>query len=441
MITSRFRHSRWAFGAASLTALALISTGCAPTSDVAGGDTDEPVEILFWSWLPNIQETIDLFEEANPNITVNLENVGAGQEQYTKMQNAIDAGSGGPDVAQMTYNALSSFAVPGALADIEAHTDADLEELFLSGVLQNVRVNDTLYGVPQDFGPGVMYYREDVYEDAGIDVPETWDEFAQAAEAVRASSDDRYMTYFDAGLADFAYMGFWQMEAYPWTVSGSDVSLNFGGEGAQQWADYWGGLNERDLLIHSTMGSDEWFRQMGDGQIASWIVGAWGLQALQGNLPDNEGLWRVAPMPTWEAGQASSSQFGGSATVVLEQSEKKDAATTFALWLNSDPTAVESLKDDQGLLPTTNEAWESETFLDEEIDYLGGQPARQIFAESAQSTASGWEWLPFQVYVTSVYQDTVGSAISSGGDLGAAVLDWQERVAEYAQNQGFTVTE
>ncbi|GLI26359.1 sugar ABC transporter substrate-binding protein [Agromyces rhizosphaerae] len=428
-------------GAAALAASALVLAGCSATdASVDEATSDEPVEILFWSWLPNIQTTIDLFEDAHPEITVNLENVGAGEEQYTKMQNAIDAGSGGPDVAQVTYDSVPSFAVTGALADVSQYTDADLDELFLSGVLQNVRVSGATYGVPQDFGPGVMYYREDVFSDAGVEVPETWDEYAAAAETVRSGSDS-YMTFFDGGLPDFAYMGLWQNEADPWSVDETTVSIDLGGAESQRWADYWGDLNSRDLLVHSTMGSDEWFRQMGDGQIASWIVGAWGLQALQGNLPDNEGLWRVAPMPSWEAGSPASSQFGGSSTVVLEQSEKKDAATTFALWLNSDPVAVESLKADQGLLPTTNAAWDDPSFLDEEISYLGGQPARQIFAASAESTAPGWEWLPFQVYISSVYQDTVGGAIDSGGDIGAALLDWQDRIVEYAENQGFAVSE
>lgn len=433
---------RWRIGAAAaLAATALVATGCTAPSTEPEGTVDEPVEILFWSWLPNIQTTIDLFEEANPGITVRLENVGPGEEEYTKIQNAIDAGTGGPDVAQMTYNAIPSFAITGALADIEANTDADLDELFLSGVLGNVRIDGTTYGVPQDFGPGVMYYRTDIFEEVGVAVPETWDEFATAGEQIRSAADERYMTYLDAGLADFSYMGLWQKAAKPWTLNDTDLTLDLGGDGSQEWADYWGDLNRRDLLVHSAMGSDEWFRQMGEGKIATWIVGAWGLQALQGNLPDNEGLWRVAPMPTWEAGKPASSQFGGSATVVLEQSEKKSAATKFALWLNSDPTAVESLKVDQGLLPTTNAAWDDPSFLDEEIAYLGGQQARQIFAAAADSTTPGWSWLPFQVYVSSVYKDTVGQAIDSNGDLGAGLLEWQDRIAEYATNQGFTVTQ
>lgn len=431
------RRARRALAIATAIATLGLTVGC--SADAAPPADGEPVEILFWSWLPNLQTTIDLFEKANPDIKVTLENVGSGEEEYTKIQNATDAGSGGPDVAQVTYDALPSFAIRGALADIEANTDADLDELFLPGVLGNVRVGEVTYGVPQDFGPGVMYYRADVFDDAGVQVPETWDEFASAARTIRESGD-RYITYLDAGLAGFPYMGMWQMGAAPWSLDGTDVTIDLGGSGSQDWADYWTQLNNDELLVHSTMGSDEWFRQMGDGQIATWVIGAWGLQALQNNLPDNAGLWRVAPMPTWEAGVAASAQFGGSATVVLEQSQKKEAATRFALWLNSDPVAVESLKKDQGLLPTTKAAWDDPDFLDEEIDYLGGQPARQVFAQAAADTTPGWEWLPFQVYVSSVFKDTVGQAIDERTDIGAGLLAWQDRIVEYAENQGFTVT-
>ena len=84
-----------------LAAIALIAGCTAP-----GPSSDEPVEITFWTWLPDIQKTVDLFEEAHPNISVTVENVGVGADQYTKIQNAVDAGSGGPDVAHMTYDAI-----------------------------------------------------------------------------------------------------------------------------------------------------------------------------------------------------------------------------------------------------------------------------------------------------------------------------------------------
>jgi len=435
--TTASRGTRRLMALTAATAVAALAlAGCS-----AGDAGDEgPVEITFWSWLPDIQKTVDLFEDAHPDITVKVENVGVGVDEYTKIQNAVDAGSGGPDVAHMTYDAIPNFALTGALADLTKYGGEDIPDTFLPGVVSLVQRGDAIYGVPQDFGPGVMYYRADIFDELSLAVPTTWDEYAAAAEAIKASSPDRNITFIDPGLVDAAYMGLWQLDAKPWSVEDeSTVSIDLGSDEATRWADYWTGLNEKGLLLESTMGADEWFRQMGDGQIATWIVGAWGLQALTGNLPDNAGLWRVAPQPQWEAGGTATSQFGGSGTVVLEQSKHKEAATEFAMWLNSDPVAVESLKNDQGLLPTTNAAWEDPGFVDEEIEYLGGQQARQIFAESAQNSVTGWQWLPFQPYVGSVYKDTVGAAISGKTSITDGFAAWQERIVEYAEEQGFTV--
>lgn len=437
---------------ATATAAAVALVGCAaggpgatsapPASSTAPASPSAvaPTEITFWTWLPDIQKTVDLFEAANPDIKVKVENVGVGVDEYTKIQNAVDAGSGGPDVAHMTYDAMPNFVLTGALADLTKSGGADIPKIFLPGVVSLVQRGDGIYGVPQDFGPGVMFYRADVFDSLGIDVPATWDDYAAAAKKIHQADPKQYITHIDPGLSDAAYMGLWQLDAKPWTVvDGTTISVNLETPEATRWADYWSKLNSDGLLTESVMGSDEWFKQLNDGVWVTWIVGAWGLQALTGNVPAGDGLWRVAPQPQWEAGGKATSQFGGSGTVVLEQSTKKEAATKFALWMNSDPAGVESLKNDQGLLPTTNAAWEDPAFLNEEISYLGGQPARQVFAESAKNSVVGWQWLPFQPYVGSVYKDTVGPAISGKTSIAEGFKEWQKRIVEYAQQQGFTV--
>jgi multiple sugar transport system substrate-binding protein len=423
---------------AALAASAIAVAGCSATPSTP--TSDNPVEITFWTWLPDIQKTVDLFEEAHPEISVKVENVGVGIDEYTKMRNAVDAGSGGPDVAHMTYDAIPSFALTGDLADLTQYGGSSIPDLFLPGVVSLVERDGAIYGVPQDFGPAVMFYRADVFDKLGLDVPATWDEYAAAAQAIHAADPNMYITHIDPGLNDAAYMGLWQLDAAPWTVvNDTTISVDLTSPKATQWADYWSALNDQGLLVESVQGSDEWFKQLNDSVWVTWTVGAWGLQALTGNVPAGEGLWRVAPQPVWNAGDKASSQFGGSASVVMEQSANKEAATTFAMWMNSDPVAVESLKNDQGLLPTTNAAWDDPAFLDEPIPYLGDQPGRQVFAESAKNSVVGWQWLPFQPYVGSVYKDTVGPQISGKGSIADGFAAWQDRIVQYAQEQGYTV--
>jgi multiple sugar transport system substrate-binding protein len=42
-------------------------------------------------------------------------------------------------------------------------------------------------------------------------------------------------------------------------------------------------------------------------------------------------------------------------------------------------------------------------------------------------------------YVNSSYTNTLGKAIANHGDLKAALAQWQQQVAAYGKQQGFTV--
>jgi multiple sugar transport system substrate-binding protein len=432
---NRARVARLSLAVVAAGAIAMTGCTAAPPAD------DGPIELTFWAWAGGVEDAVALYKDVEPNVTINVENVGFGTDVYTKIENVIDAGSGGPDLSQMDYYAIPSFALSGALADLSTLGAADAEDLFLPGAWQNVVAGDGIFGIPQDIGPQVMFYRSDILDQLGLDVPTTWDEYAQFAEAVHASDPTRYATFLDPGLAEQGYSGIWQAGGQPWSIqSDTELSLDFSDAGTTKFADYWTDLLSRDLVTVATQGSDEWFRALADGKLVSWMVGSWGYGPLAGVIPENEGLWRAALQPVWEAGDKAASQFGGGGTVVLSSSAHQQAAADFAIWLNSDPKAVAALQA-AGLTPTAASVWNDPAFLDTEIPYLGGQQANQVFSEAAEETVPGWRWLPIMVYATSVYKDTVGQAIADHGDLNDGFAAFQERLAEYATQQGFTVNQ
>lgn len=420
--------------AAAIAAVAMALTACS----TGPGTVQEKVELTFWAWAGGIEDTVKLYEDVNPNVTIKVENIGFGTDVYTKIENAVDAGTGGPDLAQMDYYAIPSFALTGSLADLTEYGAADAEPLFLPAAWQNVVAGNGVYGIPQDIGPQVMYYRQDILDSLGLEVPTTWDEYAQMAEVIKASDPNRYITFLDPGLAEQGYSALWQAGATPWSIDGDAITLDFSDPGVVKVADFWTDLLQRGLVVEATQGSEEWFKQLSEGQLVTWMVGSWGYGPLAAVIPENAGLWRAAPQPLWDADDPASSQFGGGGTVVLEQSEHKQAAADFAIWLNSDPVAVASLQSN-GLTPTTVAAWDDPAFLDQEIEYLGGQQANQVFAEAADTTVPGWSWLPIMTYATSIYKDTIGQSIATKGDLNDGFAAFQDRLEEYATQQGFTV--
>ena len=425
---------------ASAMAGVLLATVVGGATAASPAASSQPVELTFWTWVSGIDALVAKYEAENPGVTIKVENVGCCDQQYTKLQTVIQAGSGAPDLAQFDYPVVASFALSGGLADITDLVSPGLQDKFVPSAWDSVTANGKVYGVPQDVAPTVMYYRKDIFDRLGLQVPTTWDEFATTAAAVRAADPNVYMTFADPGNQEPATAAMWAQQTWPWRVTAPDaVSVDLQNQGAKNWADLWTGMLQKDQVEVATQGSDEWFKSMTDGRYATWIIGAWGVYALQGQIPSGSGLWRAAPMPQWTAGANASAASGGGATAVLAQSKHQAEAAKFAEWLNSSDEGAAGLSD-LGLMPAARSFIESPAYVGATNEYLGGQEANALFAQAAAAMPAGWEWLPFQQYANSVYKDTVGQAISNKTDLNVGLQQWQDRIVSYGQDQGYTVT-
>ena len=174
---------------------AVLSATMASSLLFAGGTAaladEDKTEITVWSWDATVEAAIPAFEEANPDVTVKFENVGSASEQYRAIDNALQAGTGFPDVAQFEYFAVPYFAVAQKLADLSELGAGDYAADYVEAAWNDVHFNDTLYALPLDYGPVVMFYNQDTFEKAGVtEAPKTWDEYYEAAKKVRALGDD-----------------------------------------------------------------------------------------------------------------------------------------------------------------------------------------------------------------------------------------------------------
>lgn len=69
------------------------STGTDQTEGQKEDSSDGDVtEITVWSWDAAVEDAIPAFEEANPDVKVNFENVGSASDQYSAIDNALQAG-------------------------------------------------------------------------------------------------------------------------------------------------------------------------------------------------------------------------------------------------------------------------------------------------------------------------------------------------------------
>jgi multiple sugar transport system substrate-binding protein len=61
--------------------------------------------------VPGLSRAVNKFNSTHPGICVTREDVGAGDPEYVAITNALKAGSGAPDVAEVEYDELPSFEI------------------------------------------------------------------------------------------------------------------------------------------------------------------------------------------------------------------------------------------------------------------------------------------------------------------------------------------
>jgi multiple sugar transport system substrate-binding protein len=432
--------------AASPWALAACSDdeNQAPT-EVSQDEIDEamqtPTEITFWTWVPDIENEIALFEEAYPAITVNLVNAGQGADHYQQMRTALEAGQGAPDIAQIEFQMIQSFAITENLLDLRPYLSGGLSEQFVDWTWQQVTgPNGEIWAVPQDSGPMGMLYRVDFFDQFGIEVPETWDDFAAAAERLRSADPSKYLTNVAPNQAASFVGMLWQAGANPFEGSDGEVlKVDLQSDIATQVAQYWGDLAQRDLVSTDADFADQWYQAFNQGKYATWLTAAWGPVFLSSAAESTSGNWRAAVLPQWNAGDGISANWGGSTNAVMNASQKPIPAAKLAEFINTDAESTKKMATEQFLFPVTTALLEDPEFTGQELEFYGGQQVNELFAQISDTVPLGFTWSPFQDQVYADWEDTVGTALAEKADVVAAMAAWEDRIKTFAQNQGFTV--
>ncbi|MER5729886.1 sugar ABC transporter substrate-binding protein [Streptomyces sp. NPDC002138] len=446
MRTNSSRRSRRIVAALAATCvIALGTTACGSSDTAADGDAKDVASALeaggkvtVWAWEPTLKKVVADFEKKYPKVDVELINAGTGDKQYTALQNAVAAGSGAPDVAQVEYYALGQFAIAKSLEDLSRYGAAAHDKAFTAGPWNAVRYDKKgVYALPMDSGPMALFYNKKVFDRYGVAVPTTWDEYVEAARALH-KADPRISITNDTGDAGATTSLIWQAGGRPYTVDGDKVGIDFGDAGTRTYTSTWQKLLDEHLLAPVSSWSDEWYKGLSDGSIATLSIGAWMPANFASGAPGAAGDWRVAPLPQWAKGAKAGAENGGSSLAVPKASKNKALAYAFIEYATTGAGATSRVA--EGVFPATRADLESKAFLETPFPYFGGQQANQILADAARDVGTGWSYLPYQVYANSIFKDTVGKAYVSSTPLTEGLKAWQAASRKYAKDQGFTVT-
>jgi multiple sugar transport system substrate-binding protein len=429
--------------AAGLAAAVLtLAAGCSSDDDKGSGETTTPagkVSLTYWSWAPNMDKVVAGWNSAHPDIQVTVNKQDGGDAAVVKLLTAIKAGSGAPDVMQAEYQKIPTLVSSNAITDI-AKEAGELKGKFPESAWNSVTLgSESVYGVPQDTGPMLFFYRADVFQKLGIAAPATWDDYAAAARKIHTANPKQYLGTFSAadpgwftGLSQQAGASWWGVKGDAWTVAINDAAT-------QKVASYWGGLVQEGAIANTPMYTPDWNAALNDGTQVGWLGAVWGPGVLEGSAAKTKGKWKVAQLPQWDAAKPANGNWGGSATSVTTQSKHKAQAAQFIAWLNTDPAAVKALATEANVYPAATEA--SAAALTSPPKFFANQPDYYDIAAAAGKVTNPFTHGPNVNVAFSAYNDAFGKAAQSkkAPAFTAALVTMQDTTTNDMKNTGFKI--
>lgn len=403
--------------------------------------------LTFWSWVPNDDARVKIFEKYYPNIKVNLKNVGAGQTEYSKFSTAVQAGSGAPDVVMLEYDVVPEFIQSGGLKPIDNYVKT-LSNSFPNWVMNQVTYNNKIYAVPEDTGPLGLYYQKSIFDSSKMSIPTTWAQFEQEANQFHKQNPNKYYSYFSTNDGQQELSLLWAAGVNPFQQSSDGtwkISLN--SPQALKVFQYWGDLIKSGAVeATATDSSSSWQKQLNDGDFATIIGPAWfpseAIAPYDSNLKAHD--WKAALIPEWQQGQTVDGDWGGSADAVTTQSKYPEAAAIFATFINTSkfeqPHNVTPSSDGGGgLFPASENGFTVSQFNSGDPALNGQKANEEVFSKEATRVDPSWQWAPWSNYIFQELTTELNKAASNQESWKQALDNAQKNIVSYGKSQGYKV--
>ncbi|MEU3565364.1 MULTISPECIES: sugar ABC transporter substrate-binding protein [unclassified Kitasatospora] len=376
--------------AAGLAGGALLlagATGCATGG--AGGTSAKQLtgspgatlagKVTIWSWdvaAKAMQRLGKVFEQAHPGTTVEVVDIGY-DNAYDKITVGLGAGSGLPDILTVEGHKLPTYIgnFPNALVDLTSRA-ADLKSQYPQASWRTVTdIEGRVLALPWDSGPCALFYRRDLFQQAGIDPAglATWDDYVSAGTALKAATG-RKLLILDA-KQDSLFAMLLQQQGQRWFTDGKVAVATPAAERALTLLKQ---LVDRDLVDFEN-GWDGFVSGTHDGKAATTPTAAWWDGTLTTEMADLNGKFGVVPLPAFTPGGTRTSNSGGSTLCVTAQSRNPETAWAFLSFLLADKANQASMMQHEGLFPAYLPALD-DPYFQQPSPYYGGQPAMRLFA-------------------------------------------------------------
>jgi multiple sugar transport system substrate-binding protein len=302
-------------------------------------------------------------------------------DHHTAMTTALATRSHLPDVMVLEVGYLGRFANSGGLQDLTQNpfNAGTIRNRFVPySITQATATNGALIALPGDIGPGTLFYRTDLLGRSGLtqdQLTRSWDSFVAAGLKIKAACN----AYLVADARDVKNViirsGLAQGEGLYFDVRGHVLVDSPRFQRAFELA--------RKIRIAKLDGnirawSSEWSESLRSGKVATQMMGAWlGGHLAQWLAPGTAGLWRASPLP-----EGAYIAWGGTFYAIPAHASNPALAYDLIKLLSLDRGRQLAAFHAQDAFPALLDA-QKDSFFDQPVAFLGGQPARKLWRESA----------------------------------------------------------
>ncbi|MDX8289353.1 sugar ABC transporter substrate-binding protein [Metabacillus indicus] len=362
-------------------------------SACSGGNSEKTSKddnkLTAWAWninVPVLEAAAERYKKENPDFELEIVELGR-EDVYQKLTTGLQAGGQGlPDIVLVEDDRIQGYAeaYPKAFLDLKKYGFEEQKDKFPTSKTDLLTVNDKVVGFPFDGGPTGVFYRTDMFEEAGVKAEdiETWDQFIEAGKTIKEKTG-KAMLGLDLNGDDGLYRMMMNQQGSLYFDDKGELALT--SEQSMNAAKVIKQLKDEGL-VKNTVGWDAWISAMVSGEVATAPSGAWLSGSITGQGKDTSGKWGVIPLPAFEEGGNRASNLGGSNYVIMENTNMKQEAYDFLEFFSTDEeTQLEAMNG--GLFPTLNTIYDEPVFTKEQ-EFFTNQPIWQTFTQQMDSIPS-----------------------------------------------------
>lgn len=428
MTVQRRRSSYRLIAASAVTAGVIVVAGCSGSaSDDEGAGT---LSVLIAAPQEGAGKILEEEFEKTHDVDVTAEVVPYDQIQ-SKVTLDVQSGTSAYDVIQYWYPTVGALAEAGALADITdwVAEDGDIDQAdFIDAVYQPYTQYDgKTYGLPIDGDTHVLFYNKEIFERNGVEVPTTWEEYADVARTIteNESADGVYGTAllgsksaFNIGSSFFNRLA--TMSSEPIDSQMPQLDSDVAVEAAQAMLD----VSEYALPSPLEIGFEQALPQFLAGKVGMmefWTdLGVFAQDPEQSQIVDG---WGVAPLPLGPEGSVSGALNAGWAMGISPNAADEDLAKEFVAFASSAETNEMLITTTgSGIDPTRTSTLESE-------DYAALVPEVAEVNEQVLPNAQSWPTSPAAPEMIQTLGDNLALMLQGNLSAEEAVADtwdtWQ----------------